>query len=178
LNVVKLSPILFGLSLAVVGSSLTAAQDATSTSLVPHVLQITREYTKPHKSGAAHDKTESAFVDANRQAKFPVNYVEMNSMTGNARSLYLTRYSSFEDWEKANALMATSRLPQKSSAQASPMGNSLRRSIPPYIHWTTNSVSTLTATFKTTASISLRLSHPPRTREGMARAREIGQGCP
>ncbi|MGA8743041.1 MAG: hypothetical protein WB561_17775 [Terracidiphilus sp.] len=102
----KLNSILVGLSLAVIGSSLAAAQDAASTSAVPHILQITREYTKPYKGGAEHDKTESAFVNANRQAKFPVNYVGMNSLTGKARSLYLTRYSSFAEWEKANALMA------------------------------------------------------------------------
>lgn len=102
----KLNPILLGLSLAVIGSSLAAAQDATSASSVPHILQITREYTKPYKGGAEHDKTESAFVNANREAKFPVNYVGMNSLTGKARSLYMTRYSSFADWEKANALVA------------------------------------------------------------------------
>ena len=36
----KFSPILLGLSLAVVGSSLTAAQDAASTSSIPRILQI------------------------------------------------------------------------------------------------------------------------------------------
>jgi hypothetical protein len=102
----KLNPILLGLSLAVIGSSLAAAQDAAPTPSVPHILQITREYTKPYKGGAAHDKTESAFVDANRKAKFPANYVGMNSLTGKARSLYMTRYSSFAEWEKDNALMA------------------------------------------------------------------------
>ncbi len=102
----KLNPILVGLSLAVIGSSLAAAQDAASTSAVPHILQITREYTKPYKGGAEHDKTESAFVTANREAKFPANYVGMNSLTGKARSLYFTRYSSFAEWEKDNALMA------------------------------------------------------------------------
>jgi hypothetical protein len=67
----KLSPILLGLSLAVVGSSLAVAQDAASTSSVPRILQITREYTKPYKGGEAHDKTESAFVTAMSGAKFP-----------------------------------------------------------------------------------------------------------
>ena len=106
MNMKKLNPILVGLSLAVIGSSLAAAQDATSTSAVPHILQITREYTKPYKGGAEHDKTESAFVTANREAKFPANYVGMNSLSGKARSLYFTRYSSFAEWEKDNALMA------------------------------------------------------------------------
>jgi hypothetical protein len=105
MNTKKINPILLGLSLAVVGGSLAAAQDAAPTSS-PHILQITREYTKPYKGGAAHDKTESAFIDASRQAKFPAYYVGMNSLTGKARSLYMTRYSSFEEWEKDNALMA------------------------------------------------------------------------
>lgn len=102
----RINPILLGLSLAVIGGSLAAAQDAASTSSVPRILQITREYTKPYKGGASHDKTESAFVDANRKANFPANYVGMNSLTGKARSLYMTRYSSFAEWEKDNALMA------------------------------------------------------------------------
>ncbi len=106
MNMKKLNPILLGLSLAVVGVSFAAAQDAASTPSVPHILQITREYTKPYKGGAEHDKTESAFVNANRQAKFPANYVGMNSLTGKARSLYMTRYASFAEWEKDNALMA------------------------------------------------------------------------
>ncbi|MGA8086560.1 MAG: hypothetical protein WCA10_04590 [Terracidiphilus sp.] len=103
----KISPVLLGLSLAVVGSSLAAAQDAATTS-VPRILQITREYTKPYKGGAAHDKTESAFVIAMNRAKFPAYYVGMNSMSGKARSLYMTRYTSFAEWEKDNDIEAKS----------------------------------------------------------------------
>jgi hypothetical protein len=106
MNIKTINPILLGLSLAVVGSTLAAAQDSAPASSMPHILQITREYTKPYKGGAAHDKTESAFIEANRQAKFPANYVGMNSLTGKARSLYMTRYSSFAEWEKDNALLA------------------------------------------------------------------------
>jgi hypothetical protein len=101
----RINPILLGLSLAVVGSSLAAAQNASMSS-TPGILQITREYTKPYKGGAAHDKTEGAFAAANTRAKFPVYYVGMNSMSGKARSLYMTRYASFAEWEKDNALMA------------------------------------------------------------------------
>jgi hypothetical protein len=106
MNMKKINPILLGLSLAVVGTSLTAAQNTSSTSSVPRILQITREYTKPYKGGQAHDKTESAFVTAMRDAKVPAFYVGMNSMSGKARSLYMTRYSSFVEWEKDNALQA------------------------------------------------------------------------
>ncbi|MFZ0744148.1 MAG: hypothetical protein WAM85_07065 [Terracidiphilus sp.] len=101
----KISPILLGLSLAVTGISLAAAQDATTTS-VPKVLQITREFIKPYKSGMAHDKTESAFVAAMTKAKFPAYYVGMDSMSGKSRALFMTRYSSFDEWEKDNKLVA------------------------------------------------------------------------
>jgi len=100
-----ISPVLLGLSLAVAGSTLTAAQDASTTSPLPKILQFTIEYTKPYKGGAAHDKTESAFIAAEQKAKFPVYYIAMNSMSGKARALFMTRYDSFADWEKDNKLV-------------------------------------------------------------------------
>ena len=100
--------VLLGLSLAVVGSTFAAAQDAASTS-VPMVLQITREYIKPYKGGAAHDKTESAFVAAMTKAKFPVYYVGMNSMSGRERGLYMSRFASFAEWEKYNKMQSAPR---------------------------------------------------------------------
>ncbi|MGO9340164.1 MAG: hypothetical protein ACLPY1_21925 [Terracidiphilus sp.] len=98
----KISPILLGLSLAIAGSSFAVAQDATS---IPKILQITREFTKPYKGGAAHDKTESAFIAAAARAKFPVYYVALNSLSGKSRALFLTSYDSFADWEKGNKLV-------------------------------------------------------------------------
>lgn len=100
----KFSPIPLGLSLAAVGSSLVAAQQTAS---LPMVMQITREYTKPYKGGMAHDKTESAFVQAFTRAKFPAYYEALNSMSGKSRALYLTQYDSFADWEKDNKIVAT-----------------------------------------------------------------------
>ncbi len=97
-----LSPVVLGLSFAVAGSLLTAAQETPSKF---KVLQITREDTKPGKSGAAHDRTESAFVQAMAKAKFPAHYIALNSMSGKSRSLYLTIYDSFAEWEKANKLV-------------------------------------------------------------------------
>ena len=97
-----LSPVVLGLSLAVAGSTLAAAQDAPTPF---KVLQITREETKPYKGGAAHDKTESAFVQAMIKAKFPAHYIALNSMSGKSRSIYLTIYNSFAEWEKDNKLM-------------------------------------------------------------------------
>jgi hypothetical protein len=91
-----------GLSLAIAGGSFAVAQDAVT---LPKVLQITREYTKPYKSGAAHDKTESAFVQAMTRAKFPAYYEALDSMSGKSRALFLTMYDSFADWEKDNKIV-------------------------------------------------------------------------
>ncbi len=102
----KIGPIMLGLSLAFAGTSMAAAQDA-ATSTAPVILQITREFTKPYKGGAAHDKTESAFIEAQTKAQFPAYYVAMNSMTGKARALFMTRYSSFAEWEKDNKIIET-----------------------------------------------------------------------
>ncbi len=100
----KIGPFILGLSLAFAGSSMAAAQDAAATPSTPVVLQITREYVKPYKGGAAHDKTESAFIAAQARAKFPVYYTALNSMSGKSRALYMTRYASFAEWEKDNKI--------------------------------------------------------------------------
>lgn len=97
-----LKPILLGLSLAVAGTSVAAAQETAS---IPKVLQITREFTKPYKDSMAHDKTESAFITAMTRAKFPAYYVGLHSLSGKARSLFLTQYASFAEWEKDNTIM-------------------------------------------------------------------------
>jgi hypothetical protein len=98
----KISPILLGLSIAITGTSLAAAQDAAT---APKVLQITREFLKPYKNGMAHDKTESAFITALGKAKFPAYYIGLNSLSGKSRALYLTSYDSFADWEKDNKIV-------------------------------------------------------------------------
>ena len=98
----RFSPFVLGLSIAVAGSALTAAQDMPSDF---KVLQITREYTKPYKNGMAHDKTESAFVQAMTKAKFPAYYIGLTSLSGKSRSLFLTIYDSFADWGKDNDLV-------------------------------------------------------------------------
>jgi hypothetical protein len=74
------------------------AQDASTAR--PKVLQITREFVKPGRAGSAHDKTESAFVEAMRRAKWPTNYIGLASLSGKSRALFLTRYDSFEAWQK------------------------------------------------------------------------------
>ena len=66
----------------------------------PKVLTVFREYTKPGKSGTAHEKTESLFVQAMKQAKWPTHYLAVESLSGPARALFLTGYDSFAGWEK------------------------------------------------------------------------------
>jgi hypothetical protein len=106
----KISPILFGLSLAVAGSSMAAAQQASSASTrVPKVIQLTREFVKAGKAGAAHDKTESAFVQAMAEAKSPTHYTAICSLSGKSRCLYLTGYPSFDAWQKDTEAVAKNK---------------------------------------------------------------------
>lgn len=103
----KISPILLGLSLAVAGSSMAAAQQASTS--VPKVLQITREWVKAGKAGMVHDKSESAFVQAMAEAKSPTHYTAMCSLSGKSRCLYLTGYSSFDAWQKDQEAVAKNK---------------------------------------------------------------------
>ncbi len=99
----KLSPILLGLSLVVVGGSLTAAQDKPMAAVsAPKYMQVIVEYPKPGKGGMAHDKTESAFVEAATKAKFPIHYIAFNSLSGPARAIYISHFDSFEAMQTAN----------------------------------------------------------------------------
>ena len=99
-----LSPVVLGLSIAVTGSVMAAAQDDSQKP--PVVLQITREFLKPYKGGTSHDKTESAFVTAMTKANFPANYIGLNSLSGKERGLYLTIYEGgFAEWEKDNKIV-------------------------------------------------------------------------
>jgi hypothetical protein len=96
---------LISFSLAVSCCCIASAQEQSGSS-IPKVLQITREYTKPGKSGAVHEKAESAFVQAMARAKWPTHYMAMTSLSGKQRALFLTRYDSFEAWEKDNIAVA------------------------------------------------------------------------
>jgi hypothetical protein len=64
----------------------------------PKVLVINREYTKPGKTGSAHERTESAFIAAAKANKAPFHYLGMVSVTGPDRALFLSGYSSFTEW--------------------------------------------------------------------------------
>jgi hypothetical protein len=86
--------------LAVAGLGSAAQAQSAPMMSPPKVLTITREFVKPGKGGAMHDKTESAFVQAFTHAKWPTHYLGMNSLSGKSRSLFFTGYDSFDAWEK------------------------------------------------------------------------------
>jgi hypothetical protein len=89
------SSLLFG------GTGMVAAQEKSTTATPPpNVLTIFREFVKPGKQGMTHEKTESAFVQALKAAKWPTHYLAVDSFSGKPRSLFLTPYDSFEAWEK------------------------------------------------------------------------------
>lgn len=70
----------------------------------PAVIQINREWLKPGKSGAVHDRSEAAFVTLMNKGKLQGHYIALNSMSGKPRALYMTRYPSFEAWETDNKI--------------------------------------------------------------------------
>jgi hypothetical protein len=103
----KVASSLLGLSLALGGACSAFGQEKSEGSAPrPKVLQITREFVKPGKSGMVHDKAESAFVQAMSRAKWPTHYVGMTSLTGKPRALFFTFFDSFEAWEKDGAATA------------------------------------------------------------------------
>ena len=92
---------LLGATLLSVSLGVSVAQEAPEgTTPPPKVLVIDREFTKPGKSGAVHEKSESAFVQAFARAKWPTHYFAANSLTGKNRTLFFIGYDSFEAWEK------------------------------------------------------------------------------
>jgi hypothetical protein len=99
---VKFSTILFGLSIAAAGSLSASAQDSVA---LPKVIQIQREYIKPGKAGAIHDKSEANFVAAMNRGKLQGHYVALNSLSGKSRALFLVSYPTFAAWEADNKLI-------------------------------------------------------------------------
>ncbi len=71
----------------------------------PKVLMITQEMLKPGMSGMPHQKSESAFVEAMKNAKSPDHYFAMSSISGPGRALFFIPFDSFADMEKSYAQM-------------------------------------------------------------------------
>src|SRR5579883_238173 len=86
------------LAVGVCFCALGFAQDQTMKP--PKVLVIMRENLKPGKAGTTHEKSESAFVNAFRSAKWPEHYLAMDSQSGASRALFFVGYDSFAAWEK------------------------------------------------------------------------------
>jgi hypothetical protein len=99
-------PILLGLSLTVAGITPAPAKgQSMNGASAPKYLQVIVEYTKPGKGGLAHDKTESAFVQTMVKAKFPIHYTAYNSLTGQARAIYLSAFDSLDEMDKASKVL-------------------------------------------------------------------------
>ncbi len=98
----RITSCLLGATLLCGGLSLAAAQEMTGLTPPPKVLVIDREFLKPGKGGAAHEKAESAFVQAFARAKWPTHYFAATSLSGKNRALFFIPYDSFEAWEKDN----------------------------------------------------------------------------
>ena len=87
------------LSLAIAQES---SQENSGLTPPPKVLLVLREFLKPGRGGAAHEKAESAFVQAFSRAKWPTHYFAATSLTGKPRVLFFVGFDSFESWEKDN----------------------------------------------------------------------------
>jgi hypothetical protein len=94
----KLTGLLLGPCLLTGLVGVAAAQETIQPP--PKILNIFREYVKPGKGGAMHEKTESAFVQASVRAKWPTHYLAVSAMSGKPRVLFLYAYDSFEAIEK------------------------------------------------------------------------------
>ena len=93
--------LLVGAALGVALIAGVAAQDkAPASGTMPRVLVVQREFVKPGKAGAIHEKSESAFVQAMSRAKWPTHYLAMQAMSGKPRVLFFISYPSFETWEQ------------------------------------------------------------------------------
>ena len=90
----------FAASIACDATVVAAQESAAAVNMPPKILVINREVLKPGKGGAAHQKTESAFVRAMAAAKDSTYYLGMDAVSGASRSLFFTGYDSFADWEK------------------------------------------------------------------------------
>jgi hypothetical protein len=84
------------LLLVVFAGSVTPAASAQDKTIVSQkILTIQREFTKPGKEGAAHEKSEAAFAQAMASAKATDYYYALASLSGRPRVLFLSAYPSF-----------------------------------------------------------------------------------
>ena len=75
----------------------------------PKLLLIIREDIKEGK-GAAHEQNEARFMRAAAAAKFPVNILGLQTITGTSQAWFLEPYDSFESIGKSRAAMQNPEL--------------------------------------------------------------------
>jgi hypothetical protein len=90
---------LYTLVTALVVPALLSAQEAPMGP--PPIAQIYREVVKPGKV-PAHEKLETEWTRALANAKFPVNFIAISSLTGPAEAWFLSGYASWAEYEKIN----------------------------------------------------------------------------
>jgi len=88
------------LAIAVLAPAALAAQSTPATPAY-NVITVYRETVKPGK-GAAHDAHESAWARAVAAAKPPTGFLAMTAMSGPPENWYISAYSSWAEYEKAN----------------------------------------------------------------------------
>lgn len=70
----------------------------------PPVLRVFREDVKEGK-GAAHEKSEAAFMQAAAKAKYPSHVLGMTAMTGTSQAWFLEGHASFASIAESEAAM-------------------------------------------------------------------------
>jgi hypothetical protein len=90
---------------ASLGVVAAAQESAEGVHAPPKILVVFREYLKPGRAGAAHEKTEKPFVQALTRAKSSGHYFAADSLSGRPRTLFFSGYDSFADWEKEHESM-------------------------------------------------------------------------
>jgi hypothetical protein len=93
-----------GLCLLVGGAfaapNLKAQEAGAKVTPPPKVLVMDVEFLKPGKSGAPHQKTESAFVTVAKNAKSQNYYLASQAVSGPPRTIFTFGYDSFAAFEK------------------------------------------------------------------------------
>jgi hypothetical protein len=98
----KMTGLCAGLCFAVSGIAGVQTAAAQEGGGPPKILLIDVEYLKPTTSMGAHQKSESAFVNAAKQANLQERWTAMNSLTGQPRALFIFGYDSLAEFEKTH----------------------------------------------------------------------------
>ncbi|HEY5381679.1 MAG TPA: hypothetical protein VIJ65_05450 [Acidobacteriaceae bacterium] len=87
--------------------TLSAQDDGTNgVNGPPNILVIQREFTKPGKGGAMHERSEAAYIHALEEGKGQPHYLALTSLTGPDRALFFSGYTSLTAWEQEEKSVA------------------------------------------------------------------------